>query len=93
MVQHSKITGGQPSEQAPLLGKDVNANGHGGVSVSAVEVPVEEPPVGNGNGVNGAILKTGTGDEESQGKGEVEEAVNRNHVAQIILVLLIGRSC
>ncbi|KAH6623799.1 major facilitator superfamily domain-containing protein [Chaetomium tenue] len=90
MAQHSETTGDQPSEQTPLLGKDANANGHGGVSVSAVEVPVEEPLVGNGNGVNGAILKTGTDDEESQGQGEVEEAVNRNHVAQIILVLLIG---
>ncbi|KAK3291893.1 major facilitator superfamily domain-containing protein [Chaetomium fimeti] len=88
MVQHLNTTGDQPSEQSPLLGKAVDANGHGTVSVSAAEVPAQRSLAGNGT--NGSILKAGTDDEESQGEGETEEGIDRSHVARIISVLLIG---
>lgn len=90
MAQNSEPTDGQPSEQTPLLSKAVDTNGHGSVSISAAEVPVGEPLTGNG--ANGAVLKTGTDDEESQGQGEVEDPTDRSHVARIISVLLIGTS-
>jgi hypothetical protein len=90
MARHSETTGGEASEQTPLLAKPADTNGHGSVSVSTTEVPVEEPLIGNG--ANGAILKTGTDDEESQGEGELEDATDRSHAARIISVLLIGTS-
>ncbi|KAH6847089.1 major facilitator superfamily domain-containing protein [Chaetomium sp. MPI-CAGE-AT-0009] len=83
MVQHLKTTGDQPSEQSPLLSKAVDA------SVSAAQVPAQGPLTGNG-AINGTTLKAGADDEESQGEGEVEEGIDRNHVARIISVLLIG---
>jgi hypothetical protein len=88
MARHSETTGGEASEQTPLLAKPAVTNGHGSVSVPTAEVPVEEPLIGNG--ANGTILKPGTDDEESQGQGEVEDATDRSHAARIISVLLIG---
>ncbi|KAK4038051.1 major facilitator superfamily domain-containing protein [Parachaetomium inaequale] len=88
MVQRSETGGAHPSEQSPLLAKVADANGRGGVSVSAAEVSAEGSP--KGNGVNGPIFGVRADDEESQEQGEVEETTERAHVAQIISVLLIG---
>ena len=90
MVQRSETAGAHPSEQSPLLAKIADANGQGGVSVSAVEVPTEGLP--KGIGANGPVLGVRAEDEESQEQGEFEETTKRSHVARIISVLLIGTS-
>ncbi|KAL2130069.1 hypothetical protein VTI74DRAFT_6926 [Chaetomium olivicolor] len=91
MVQQRERAGPaapQNGEHSPLLRKSSNVNKQGGGYVSIAEVSPEAPP--HERGINGSVIKSRADDEESQGRGEIEEGIGRRHVARIISVLLIG---